>query len=213
MLCLGADEPPFQRGLAVGRPKALSRDAAGRRVGEREDPVPSAGVRGVVLHVDPHHPEDPAELPLVPRQALRDVHAASDVGDPGVSAGFLGPALRPAAIGLLQGPRPRLDACPVRREALESRVGLRPLVAQRIEPPLRRHLLQRPVELERVVGVHPSARDHVRVVHDDVRVGDAALVVVVVDDRDVVVGEEPRGPGERQLAQLLEANPVLRRGR
>lgn len=95
VLGLGSDEPPFQHGLSVGRPKALSRDAACRRVGEREDPVPSAGVRGVVLHVDSHHPEDPAELPLAPRQVLRDVHAASDVGDPGVSAGFLGPALRP----------------------------------------------------------------------------------------------------------------------
>ena len=207
-----ADEPPFQRGFAVGRPKALSRDAVGRRVGKREDPVLSAGVRGVVFHVDPHHPEDPAELPLAPRQVLRDAHAASDVGDPGVSAGFLGPALRPAAIGFLQGPRLRLGAGSVRRETLESRAGLRPLVAQGVEPPLRRHLLQRPVELERIVGVHPPARDHVHVVHDDVRVGDAALVVVVVDDRDVVVGEEPAHPCLGELPQRTEVHSVCGRG-
>ena len=105
-----------------------------------------------------------------------------------------------------------MGAGSVRRETLESRAGLRPLVAQGVEPPLRRHLLQRPVELERVVGVHPPARDHVRVVHDDVRVGDTALVVVVVDDRDVVVGEEPSHPCLRELPKLLEAYIVFRGG-
>ena len=213
MLCPRSEEPSLQRGLAEGCAQALSRYAAGGRVGEREDPVLPARAGGVVLDPDSHHHEDAAELLLVSGKALRDAHPVPDVRHPRVAARRLGPSLGSAAVGLLQGARFRSGLALVCRESLEARAGLGPFVAERPESPLGRHLLERPVEIEGVVGMHPPACDHVRVVHDDVRMGDAVFVVVVVDDCDVVLGKEVERPCVRQLPELIEAHFVFRGGR
>lgn len=59
---------------------------------------------------------------------------------------------------------------------------------------LRLELLEGAVELEGVGGLEPPPRLERGVVDHDVRVGDAPLVVVVVDDGDLMVGEVLRRP-------------------
>ncbi len=64
------------------------------------------------------------------------------------------------------------------------------------------------------VGVlKPPSRLDVRVVHDHVRVGDAAGVVIVVDDCDLVFGEVLLRPRGREIAQGFERDAVFGIGR
>lgn len=61
-----------------------------------------------------------------------------------------------------------------------------------------------------MLGLHAVAGAEVRVVHDDVRVGYAAGVVVVVDDDDLVVAEVLERPRARELAQRRQVDAVAR---
>ena len=64
------------------------------------------------------------------------------------------------------------------------------------------------------VGVlEPSSRLDVRVIHDHVRMGDAALVVIVVDDCHLVFGEVLLRPRDREIAEGFERDAVLGVGR
>ena len=59
-----------------------------------------------------------------------------------------------------------------------------------------------------MLGLHAVAGAEVRVVHDDVRVRYAAVVVVVVDDGDLVVAEVLERPRARELAQRRQVDVV-----
>ena len=64
------------------------------------------------------------------------------------------------------------------------------------------------------VGVlEPSPRLDVRVVHDYVRMGDAVLVVIVVDDGYLVFGEMLLRPRGREIAEGFERDAVFGVGR
>ena len=84
---------------------------------------------------------------------------------------------------------------------------------QRGEPLALRYILQRRGERLGVRVLEASARLDVGVVRDHVSMGDAAGVVVVVDDGDLVFGEVLGRPCRRELPQRLKAYAVLRVGR
>ena len=104
---------------------------------------------------------------------------------------------------------PGLGSGRVSRVAL-SHPALRHLVGERAQPLLLCNLLEAPVHAQRVRDVQAPSRSQVRVVHHNVGVRDSLLVVVVVDDGDLVVGEVLLDPGVRKLAQSFKADAVAR---
>ena len=76
-----------------------------------------------------------------------------------------------------------------------------------------RHVLKGAVQLERVVGVQPVSGDQVGAAHDQVRMRDPVLVVVVVHDGHLVVAKELHGPCSRKFAQGGKVYVVVGVGR
>ena len=125
--------------------------------------------------------------------------ALPDVGDPAVPALALNSALGSPLVLALG--RPGLAA-------LGSPVEYRVLVGEVSQPPLAGHPLQVAVEPLGVGDVKAPSGLDVGVAHDDVRVRDGVLVVVVVDDGHLVLAEVSLRPAERQLAQALQVDLV-----
>ena len=155
-------------------------------------------VDAVAKLVLPRHPSPPQHLAL----RLRARHA-------------LAPRGAVATARVLPGARPLGRHHGSRRAHLLGVPAL-VLLVERSQPEVARHLLQRLVEpRDDVVGeerAEPAPRLQVRVVDDDVRVHDAGLAVVVVDDRDLVVGEPPLRPLDGEPAERVERHVVARVG-
>ena len=168
-----------------------------RHTGELVDPAASRpGAGGPRHHAEPL--EGPKELPLARGGVPGDGDARADVRDPRVGAA---PRDRPLL--------PALGA--------PLRVVVRPWAAVHAaaevrEAELSGDLLERPVQGAGVGVLHPPPGLEVGVVDDDVGVGDVVLVVVVVDDRDLVVGEAPPRPLGGELPERVQADVVLRGG-
>mgnify|MGYP000865584809 CR=1 FL=1 len=79
-------EPAHERHAPVAEPQALARDAPGGVVREREHPVATARLCGVVLDIHAQALEEPFELALAPRDGARYADAGADVRYPGVAA-------------------------------------------------------------------------------------------------------------------------------
>ena len=167
-------------GGADGRPsvveaEALPADAPRGAVGEGVHPVPPGPPPGGVGELDPHGREERAVLRGGRGEGPRHVGPRPDVGDPRP----LSPRFRRALAAAPSGPR-RWPGEGLVREVGEA--------ALRLEP------LEGAVELEGVGDLEPPPRLERGVVDHDVCVGDAPLVVVVVDDGDLVVREVLRRP-------------------
>lgn len=134
--------------------KPLSGDLLRRPVRKREDPVVPARLRGVVGHMNVQGVQDREELRLAGGHGLRKGHARPDIADPGVSARLGDFPLLPSQVDV--------SPCPGRVNlVLLSRVSLAlrwlPLVRQARKSSLPRHVLQRPVKVLGVLGVHSVA--------------------------------------------------------
>ena len=147
-----------------------------------------------------HGGEDAPEVLRVPCDSTCDVDPRADVGDPGVAA-------PPRHLGLLA---PDVDPLVVRARTRPSCVGMLRIdsAVEVGEAHLARDRLEQSVEGAGVGVLQAPARSQVGVVHDDVGVGDVALVVVVVDDGDLEVGEALSRPSGREPPQAVECDAV-----
>jgi len=103
-----------------------------------------------------------------------------------------------------------VDPLAVRAQARPSRVGVvRVYPAVEVgEAHLARDRLEPAVDGSGIGVLQAPARPQVGVVHDDVRVGDVALVVVVVGDGNLEVGEALSRPTGREPPQAVERDAV-----
>ena len=139
-------------------------------------------------------------LPGGPGELHGAPHPLPDVLLPGVAAG-IDDCLLPAR------PRDVLDGCGGR-----TPLGARGRALEGPETHAARQLLQ--VAIHPAVGPGRQLRGdslpvrQVHVVDDDVGVGDALAVVVVVEDRHLIVAEVPLGPGGGEAAKGREVDAV-----
>ena len=205
-VCARPFESPLQHLLAEGEAESLAGDLLRRLVGQREYPVIAPRFRGVVRDVHLQGVEYSEELGFALRHRLRQRDPGPDVAHPGVASRFCDLLLLPPYVDVPPGSR---VVDPVLLGGIHLVVGRLLLVRESGEPPLPGHVLQGPVQILRVLRMHPIPGHQVGAVDHDVRVGDPARVVVVVDDRDLVVREEAQRPGACELPQGSEVDVVL----
>ena len=189
----------LKRSFAVRPAELLAAHLAARMVGERVQVVASARVGRVERELDAQNPEQLPVARLVGAESPGGPGALAYVGHPAVAALSLDPALSPALVLPLGRPA---------RAALGFLVIQVVLVRQVAELALARHLLQVAVELLGLRDVQVPAGFDIGVVDDDVRVRDAVLVVVVVDDGHLVVPEMLLRPSDCELAQAIQVDLV-----
>ena len=192
--------------LAGVEAEPLASDAVVGVLGEAVYPVGPGCLGGVVGNLDPEDFQDVSELRLGVRERAGYAHPAPDVGRPRVLAPAGELDLRaPDVLGL--------QALRLAPRGMGRALARLPIVAQEVQPALLGKILQRMVEASWVGVLQAPAVDDVGVVDDDVRMGDAAGVVVVVDDGNLGFAEVPLCPCHRQLAKLRQGDGVSGVGR